>query len=352
MTPEERLLAAFAERAGRASVSPDALDHVFRRVARHRRTMRVAAVTGVAASVLTTAVAAALLRPAEDRAAPVRPAPTTVVTPPASTPPQVKPVAPDRAVVAFADGRLVEVSTATGAAVRTITALPQAPDGPRLAWARNRERVYYSRPGCTVGAFDESTGDDVPLGPGRAPAVSSDATRVAVMPCDSGTGIVIHRVAGGPSRRIEIERATLTPQPGDYQDVVGLAALTSVTWWDDDEILVSLDYEGPLEPLRVDVDEDRSLRDGEEVDVPSGAVAGHDGTFYTAIRCCYPEWAERDAIERIAPTHGVLYRHSAPITEIAVDGTGTVLFLDRAGLWRLDGGRARLVVRGAVAVGT
>lgn len=361
MNPEDRLRDALSARAGAARTSPDALDGVFTKVSRHKRNVRVAAAAGAALSLAAVSVvASAALRTdgGGDRVATspsvtvsAAPAPSTSLSPSPSPSPSA--VAPRvTAFVARADDRIVEIDVASGAVLRTVVTAPGS-HRTYVGVSRDHRRLAYSDRGCHVRVIDLATGKTVREVAGSVPALSPDGDRVAVADCDDSetSSVVVTDLATGTARRYA-PAPNPTPTPG-HLDIDRLAAVSSLAWVNGRTIAVARMYESEEELLLLDVRDDRWLTDGDRTGAAVGAVATRGGPLVGDEECCYPEWDEPTKVVRVRASGGdpeTLFTVAAGITSIAVGADGTILYTSGDALWRWNGGRPRLLLRGAVAV--
>lgn len=355
---EDRLRAALTDRAGAARTSPDALDGVFGRVARHRRAVRVAAGAGTAFALVAGGLVASAAMRTDERVAPG----DVASAPPSQAPsptPSVAPTAPayaaDRAIVAMRDGRLVEISTTTGEEIRTLAeweadAMDWSPDRKLLAVVQN----------CLLVLFDAKTGDlRSDLGNARHPAFSPDSTKLASVPCKENEKNADVTLLDIPKRThttfVAPSPTPYTGQPSYMQDLEGLSASSGLEWTDDRHLLVLRNYEGAYEAMLLDVTSDREIADGERTSIRADALAAHDGVLYWTDSPFYPDpEAGPTKVFRRAPgqADAMLFERADVVRQLTLDDRGTLLFVDKTGLWRWDesSGTAVLITRDAVAV--
>lgn len=359
MNPEDRLTAMMTARAGAARTSPDALDHVFGRVARHRRNVRLATGAGAVLTVAALAVGATTLRGGEQGLQPTTPSasapagsPTATPTgsPTAAPPSPTTPAAPpdDRAVVVLSDGRIAEISTTTGAEVRSIGRVPGRVEPDGLAWSPDRSVVYYVVE-CRVFALPVGGGAAREVAQGQAPAVSPDGSQLAVTECGSGRGLRVVDLAGG---RVTTY-AGFSDDPDDF--FRGRTFPVDVAWYDDHRLLVAVAYEGNDPVVVLDTRTDRSLDDARQLrEVVPARVAARHGTAYGLEDCCYPEHDRPEEVSEFDVTSGSARRATTfpgQSASLTVDAAGTLLTVNETGVWRWRGaGPPTLVRRGAIAV--
>lgn len=357
MNPEDRLRDALAGRAAAARTSPDALDGVFGKVSRHRRNVRVAAAAGTALSIAAVSVIAsgAFRSPSErDSQLAGEPSPSASTVATASPTPSAPLL--DRAIVALKDKRIVEISTTTGAVVREITTWDTKSPPTELAWSPDRNSIVVAQ-GCSLMLTDAATGDPtVDLGNGRAPAFSTDGSRVAYDSCETGGGFGVVDVSSREEKTFPNPEPTSDPATS-MQDLDVLSNVTSVAWLDESRVVVARVYEGGQDTIVVDVDEARTMRDYAEAGFQAELVATN-GTYLAATEfCCsygtYPK-ESTDVLRRegTGPAK-VVFTHPAAVSHLALTAEGHVVFVSKETLWRWDGsGQAEIVLRDVTALAT
>ncbi|HEX8002242.1 MAG TPA: hypothetical protein VF519_06070 [Mycobacteriales bacterium] len=358
--PEDRLRSALGARADAARTSPDALDGVFGRVARHRRNVRLATGAGAALSlVAAAAIANAALRPSgpNDRVIPASPSPGVVTTAPpspatttvATTPPPPPPVT---AFAVLKDRRVAELDVRTGDVLRTVGTVGASADT-RIDVSADRRRVAYATAQCRIAVVDLASGDTLRTVGGYAPALSPDGGRVAVAKCFDGGNepptVVVTDVASGTSRSYTTRAKSGTPFE---QDVAMLSGVHALAWRDAGTVAVTRTYEGAVETLLLDLARDRYLNDAARSGEYFSDVAAHGGALYGTEECCMPEWDKPTKVVRLdGGRRTVLFQRPGGVTDLSVEPGGTVVFVSGERLWRWDGGGAAKQVRtGVLAV--
>ncbi|HWL35144.1 MAG TPA: hypothetical protein VNQ77_03025 [Frankiaceae bacterium] len=376
MNAEERLRAALADRAERARTSPDALDAVFGRVARHRRAVRLTAALSVACVAVAGAAFAAGTRPGTDAVRPITSAPATAspttdeptetATPsasPSATPTPEGAFVPvrvtfpdDTALVVLADRRVVAISTTTGAERATFGTLPPASaDGPSgsLDWSSDRAHVVYEAGDCRLHRLDVANGTSTPLGRGRDPQIAADG-RVAAIGCESGTDVLVIDPVTRRSTSYAARDKDATDDRG-YPDLWERQAyVASVAWSGDHHLVVARGYEGALDVRIVDLATGKAFASDPADHVAVGR------TTVAALHCCYPGengadtttfFTVPDVLDRRRPTpREETFTHPGNVHSLTLDARGAVLYVAADRLWRWSGGEPRLIRRGVAAV--
>ncbi|HEV2889488.1 MAG TPA: hypothetical protein VGX28_03860 [Frankiaceae bacterium] len=355
MNPEDRLRSAMEERAGAARTSPDALDGVFTRVARHRRNVRIAAAAGSAmsiAAVVLVANAAIGGRGGAD-VVPASPTPTVAAssaagtpTPTASASPTASPEPTDSVTaiaVALPDRRLVLMDGATGTVLRTIATLRSGEHPVELS-PTHRWVVVAPESGCTLTLVEVATGDRTTLRGQRVARFSPRDARLAYAGCaDSareGTPVVVRDMRTGTERTLASPRRPANwPQTTQFMDE--LTGVEAVSWRDDDVLVVSRAYEDYTDTLTLDVRTADDLGDSRRYE---GAAVHftYGGRYYGVHACCYPDWDQRaQLVEWTLRESGSTKRTvmAAPdaLASGGVDGSGALVYVDNGDLWRWSG---------------
>jgi len=370
MNPEDRLRSALDARAAAARTSPDALDGVFGKVARHRRNVRVAAVAGTALSVVAvSAVAMASLGVDKGRdivaTSPSVSAPAASHSPaPAPTPTPVPAVS--RIAVILGDGRLVEVDAATGAVLDEVT--PVKKPEMVFAYSRTRRSVVVGDPRTCGDLYEVSvaTGTRRRVASGYVPAFSPDGRYLATAACldsseDQRSPVAVFDLTTGTSTTLwPAKRPANWPEGTFHHDTT--VAVHALHWQDADTLLVTRSYESTEDTIRVEVGKDTSLVNRPVVTWGVNTLFAKAGKTYGTFFCCMPEWEDPVTFVRVrtAEKFDTVFTVPKGTALFYERVTGALLYTTPAGLWRWDGwdtakswsspvGTRRLIVRGKVS---
>jgi hypothetical protein len=356
MNPEDRIRDAMAGRAAAARTSPDALDGVFTRVARRKRNTRLAAAGGTALSVVAvTAIAGAALRSPSGEVTPAAPTPSVAVTvgTPVPTPRPTAVARPkDRAFVVLKDHRLVEVSTSSGAVLRTVTRLPA--DTNEISVSPDHASVFFSD-SCRVVRVDVASGARKDLGPGYAPALAPDGRHLAAADCTDdgvdGIPVVVTDLATG--KRTTYGAKDPGPSPDGTMNMYVLSAPRELAWVDSHTVAVARVYEEQEELLLLDIDKNRWMNDatGTRTGVTHLAIAR--GAILGSDECCMPEFDKPTGLIQVVQggEPRTLLQRRDGIRDLAVDDRNVVLFVSGGSLWSWNWqGQPRRLLANAVAV--
>lgn len=292
MTPEERLRAALAHRAGTAARNPDALPQIRLRARRRRWTTRLqVATSAAAAAVLVTGVAIAATGDARRDPDPPVTTPTATTAAP-TTPPADRGIGTDEYVALLRDGRLVVTSATTGRINRTVFTIAVS-DDPEATYdvvlTPDRTSVLLTTPGTGgcggIEQVDLRTGVRTPMADGRLGDVNPDGPHLVYVGCGRGDGLVV-RSATGAERHIRHDRMT---QVGGHTEVWNL--LDAVWHADGRRLWVVLEWEETTRLLLLDPLTATTTADGVDLtkDHTTFGVdrAGTDLVFLD--RCCYAD---------------------------------------------------------------
>jgi WD40 repeat protein len=381
MTTEQQLRAAMEEEAAKVSAAPDALARLRAAIAeadRVQRRRRFFATTALLAAALVVVVgAAAVVLDRDDkprRVTTVGPNPSstevpTTVTTPTTAKPSI--VLPPTVVAYSSQGRIVELSSATGKALRTLATTrirkdSVAPAG-SLAASPDGKTVYYDTDTDTdteLWQVPRAGGTPVRIGVGRIPAVSPDGKTLAYSrPDGSGAwSLVLRDVATGTER-------VLGRKDGYSPNV-----FFSLSWSPDNRhLLVYWGWETNDSLVNVDTATATLVDDGELVSYPRGGPQGEDyrehhfrsATSAVAInRCCSKDAGDGRltfdkqwvALRAVNVKTGVAEEKLADlgtkdVLSLSVDFTGkyVVYALDGEELWAWSGGLTKRLGTGFVS---